>query len=633
MHVLLGGSSYSSYLEGITTALRALLPAEVVRVTTDLAHTHPNALSADGVTHLIWCLESGDGSEQLLRLARLRIPGLVLVTIGTPADGASRSDMCSFMQKLRSEMHVCIMPGENTMTSTVLTVQGDILLDNAPSAFEVARCIATHFLDMRALTFPIRKKPVPTEDRESFLERDLRLETEIPFGNHPGAFGVTRRHHTHEGVDLYGFAGDVVSAMESGCVIAIRPFTGAAIGSPHWADTQCILVEGRSGVLNYGEITVDSHLSVGASVVAGQTLGVLATVLLVNKGRPDTMLHLERYVRGTSVPILEWPLDTAQPEALLDPTPLLVQAGELDLRATICIIGQRGLVSQRMQAALSRFPQLAFVVVSTDEVLHGGTHRSVVSADLVVLCTREDDSVRVFKTLPPGSRVLDMSPAFREDPEWVYGLPELAGGTTAIRAAERVSNPGCFATAAMLLLEPLVRNGALRPETPLYLDGTGGFTTGGASMVERHRAGELPADCAFSLSREHRHIAEVKRHARLTGPVVFTPKVAAVAEGIRMQVALFDVSRENALKVYHDVYRGTDIVVDSGRPSRLPVDEWAGKTGACLRVYDREEGCVVVATMDNMGKGSIDAAMTNIVLMLSDTRFRVASLGGTETTS
>lgn len=98
---------------------------------------------------------------------------------------------------------------------------------------------------------------------------------------------------------------------------------------------------------------------------------------------------------------------------------------------------------------------------------------------------------------------------------------------------------------------------------------------------------------------------------------MFTPKVASVPQGIRMQVALFEVTRDEALSVYRKTYAGTNITVDDSCPSRLPVDEWAGKHGACVRVYQQADGCLVVATMDNMGKGSIDSAMDNIALMIS----------------
>jgi N-acetyl-gamma-glutamyl-phosphate reductase len=135
-------------------------------------------------------------------------------------------------------------------------------------------------------------------------------------------------------------------------------------------------------------------------------------------------------------------------------------------------------------------------------------------------------------------------------------------------------------------------------------------------MVQREAAGELAAEAVFSLDREHRHIPEIKRHAGLRGPVVFNPKIARAPRGIRMQVPLFGLARDTALGVLRDAYAGTSIVVDPGCPSRIPVDEWAHRQGACLRVFEQPEGCLVVCTLDNLGKGAVDSAADNIALML-----------------
>lgn len=138
---------------------------------------------------------------------------------------------------------------------------------------------------------------------------------EIPIGAHVGAFGVVRKNHTHEGIDFYSPEGTPVAAVEDGVVVVLEPFTGPQAGSPWWMDTQCVMVEGRSGVVVYGEI----HPSVGLgdTVRAGQTIGAIARVLPKNKGRPQDMLHLELHRHGArSCP--EWV--GARPETLLDPT-------------------------------------------------------------------------------------------------------------------------------------------------------------------------------------------------------------------------------------------------------------------------------------------------------------------------
>jgi len=169
---------------------------------------------------------------------------------------------------------------------------------------------------------PIPLTLVPTAQSESF--RDMKPgETGLPLPPHPGAFGVQRRFHVHEGVDLYCAAGTPVTAVEAGVVVAIIPFTGPKAGFPHWLDTDAVLVEGVSGVVAYGEIVPAGGLAVGLSIAAGQLVGHVTRVLAKDKGRPMSMLHLELHAPGTR-DCPEWTIEKGRPVTLLDPTPFLL---------------------------------------------------------------------------------------------------------------------------------------------------------------------------------------------------------------------------------------------------------------------------------------------------------------------
>jgi murein DD-endopeptidase MepM/ murein hydrolase activator NlpD len=172
---------------------------------------------------------------------------------------------------------------------------------------------------------PLPLKMIPTEDTDSWSSMPVGT-TGIPTGpDHPGAFGVKRKHHTHEGVDLYCPEGTAVRAVEKGRVVAVIPFTGpnAEPASPWWHDTQAVLVEGASGVVVYGEIK--AFVKVDDEILVGQLLGTVTPVLTKDKGRPMTMLHLELHVAGTR-DAYEW-LDE-RPASLLDPTSYLLEAME-----------------------------------------------------------------------------------------------------------------------------------------------------------------------------------------------------------------------------------------------------------------------------------------------------------------
>lgn len=177
------------------------------------------------------------------------------------------------------------------------------------------------------MRFPLNKNADVSADATSFAALDLTISTEIPVGaTHPGAFAVERRHHVHEGVDLYALENDPVFAMEAGVVVSKGPFTGPAAGFPWWLDTEFVMVEGASGVLCYGEIRVNPSLALGEELREGDLLGWVATVLAMDKGRPRNMLHIERYSAGVRESCGVWEKNSPKPTALLDPTPLLLQA-------------------------------------------------------------------------------------------------------------------------------------------------------------------------------------------------------------------------------------------------------------------------------------------------------------------
>lgn len=161
---------------------------------------------------------------------------------------------------------------------------------------------------------PLRLDLIPTSDSESY--KSMREgETGLPLAPHPGAFGVRRKFHSHEGIDLYCSEGTPVYSVEPGEIVEIIPFTGKLVNSPWWNDTMAVLVEGASGVVVYGEII--PVVQVGEKLDCGALIGHVKQVLTKDKGRPMAMLHLELHSKGArDAP--EW-VDE-RPDTLLDPT-------------------------------------------------------------------------------------------------------------------------------------------------------------------------------------------------------------------------------------------------------------------------------------------------------------------------
>lgn len=172
---------------------------------------------------------------------------------------------------------------------------------------------------------PLPLKLVPTADGESFREM-AEGTTGIPLTGHPGSFGHRRTKHTHQGIDLYAPTGTPVFAVEDGLIVSVYKFTGehADPPTPWWGNTWSVMIEGMSGVVNYGEIIPHPRLQLGAPIERGAEVGRITPVLLKDKGRPMSMLHLELYRHGTREPA-DWQKEEEVPDGLLDPTDHLVR--------------------------------------------------------------------------------------------------------------------------------------------------------------------------------------------------------------------------------------------------------------------------------------------------------------------
>jgi N-acetyl-gamma-glutamyl-phosphate reductase len=251
--------------------------------------------------------------------------------------------------------------------------------------------------------------------------------------------------------------------------------------------------------------------------------------------------------------------------------------------------------------------------------------------DLVVLCLPDDaakESTVLADSLGNAApKLLDASTAHRVHPDWTYGFAEmLPGQADRIGAARKVANPGCYPTGAIGLIRPLVDTGLLPSDYPITINAVSGYSGGGKAMIEAHERDGGPAFELYALGLEHKHLPETQLYAGLTLRPIFVPSVGHYRQGMLVSVPLhLDTlpSRPHAADlqaVLEEWYAGCDLVrvLPPSGDGKLEPEALNHTDRLELTVHANEKHrqAVLVARLDNLGKGASGAAVQNIGLML-----------------
>lgn len=300
------------------------------------------------------------------------------------------------------------------------------------------------------------------------------------------------------------------------------------------------------------------------------------------------------------------------------------------MKHVVFVDGQEGTTGLRIHEVLAQRADIEVLSIDPERRKDAGERaRLLNAADVAFLCL-PDDAAREAAALVSNPRtcLIDASTAHRTAPGWVFGMPELAPEQRAhIRAAKRISNPGCHASAFILLLRPLVDAGVLPAESPISATSITGYSGGGKKMIEQYQRGgeaRLTAPRPYGLGLKHKHVPEMQTHTGLRTKPLFMPMVGNFYKGLAVSVPLHfsqlaPGSTGTVLhRAYAERYEGERFirVMPLSDPGTLEGDGGffdvmaANDTNRVdIFVFANDRQAIVMARLDNLGKGASGAAV------------------------
>lgn len=292
----------------------------------------------------------------------------------------------------------------------------------------------------------------------------------------------------------------------------------------------------------------------------------------------------------------------------------------------VFVDGQEGTTGLQINEYLAKRTDVVLLKIDADKRKDLAERKRLINeSDVTFLCL-PDEAAKESVTLVdnPNTCIIDASTAHRVNPAWTFGLPELAPEQRAkIRASKRIANPGCHASAFILALRPLVAAGLLPAATQVAANSITGYSGGGKSMIAQYQSPQrIDAPRPYGLTLAHKHLPEMQAYTGLTVAPIFQPIVGPFYKGLAVTAYIHpqqftrQATPADVQKIIADYYAGEPFI------RVLPVDLDATTDGGFynveanndtnrvdIAVFGNDERMLLIARLDNLGKGASGAAV------------------------
>lgn len=251
-------------------------------------------------------------------------------------------------------------------------------------------------------------------------------------------------------------------------------------------------------------------------------------------------------------------------------------------------------------------------------------------SDYTFLCLPDLAAIEAVALIEnPAVKVIDASTAHRTNGDWAYGFPELSTSHRQnIQTSKRVAVPGCYASGFAALVYPLVTEGIMSSDYPIVCHATSGYSGGGKQTIqtyeEANRSVEYDAPRLYALEQKHKHLKEMQAISRLAYPPIFNPIIADYYQGMMVAIPLHTrlLAKKKTVQELQDFFKNyyqNQNFIKIQPPLEtgfLAANGVVASNKLEIFISGHEEQILLVARLDNLGKGASGAAVQCLNLMM-----------------